>query len=133
MMKRLRKVSFCFESYPLYSNGYDSHFEFFNILFIFSENEVTETAEPEKKAQYNDVLTLTGICENEEINKDAKFVDDFHIFMHQHQTSKLFIPFMSQFKVIQRKAKKSVKMRIDQQLKVFEWFMHIHQTLMDMP
>ena len=59
-------------------------------------------------------VQLTNLCDDPEINKDAKCVDDLHEFLKAHETSKLFIPYMSKLKAVQRNASNFVKRRIEQ-------------------
>ena len=71
-----------------------------------------EKDEPKK------TLSLIGLCQDPDVNADAKFLEDCQSLTDRQQTSKLFTPFISQLKSIQVKARRSLKKRIDHKLKV---------------
>ena len=73
-------------------------------------NENNENAQ----ASGSNVLSLTNLCDDDDINSDAIFVDRFQGLIESQQTSKLFTPYMSQLKFIHRNARRSLKRRIEQ-------------------
>ena len=81
-------------------------------------NEVEINSEKKGKIEPSNVLSLSNLCDDQDVNQDAAFVDDFQSLLERHQTSKLFTPFMSQLKSVQRNARRSLKRRIDQKRKV---------------
>ena len=57
--------------------------------------------------------SLLSFSGDPEIKKEAKFLDKFHQIMEDSGTSKLFIPYMSQFQATFQKARRSIKKRIE--------------------
>ena len=57
--------------------------------------------------------SLLSFTSDPEIKKDAEFLDKFRQIMEDSGTSKLFIPYMSQFQATFRKARRSIKKRIE--------------------
>ena len=76
-----------------------------------NDNNIRDTGPKE-------VLKLADRCDDPEINSDANFLDDLELLFNRHQTSKLFTPFSSQLKVVRNNARRSLKKRIEQKLKV---------------
>ena len=70
-----------------------------------------------------DLITISSVIKKEtsllsftsdpEIKKDAKFLDKFQQIMEDCGTSKLFIPYMSQFRATFQKTRRSIKKRIE--------------------
>ena len=77
-----------------------------------TETEVGVDSKP--TVSQDTAVLLSNLCDDPEVNKDAKFVDDLHAFLKSHCISKIFIPYMSQLKKIQQNAGKSVMRRIEQ-------------------
>ena len=66
---------------------------------IHKKNTFSESDEPSSNANDKEnIVPLTGLSSDPDVNLDAKFVDDFQKFLKSHKTSKLFTPFMSQLK-----------------------------------
>ena len=57
--------------------------------------------------------SLLSFTSDPEIKKDAEFLDKFQQIMEDSGTSKLFIPYMSQFRATFQKARRSIKKRIE--------------------
>ena len=57
--------------------------------------------------------SLLSFTSDPEIKKDAEFLDKFQQIMEHNGTSKLFIPYMSQFRAAFQKARGSIKKRIE--------------------
>ena len=57
--------------------------------------------------------SLLSFTSDPEIKKDAEFLDKFQQIMEDSGTSKLFIPYMSQFRATIQKARRSIKKRIE--------------------
>lgn len=55
------------------------------------EEEEGTKVEPKSK-----LATLSNLSTNQDINSDAKFLDELQLLLEKHETSKLSIPFMSQ-------------------------------------
>ena len=72
-----------------------------------TETEVDITPHP------STAISLENLCEDQDINNDAKFLDDFQVLLENQNSSKLLTPFISQLKVINKKARRSVKKRIN--------------------
>ena len=53
--------------------------------------------------------SLLSFTSDPEIKKDAKFFDKFQQIMEDSGTSKLFIPYISQFRATFQKARRSIK------------------------
>ena len=58
-------------------------------------------------------VSLSSFTSDPEIKKDAEFLEKFQQIMENSDTSKLFIPYMSQFRATFRKARHSIKKRIE--------------------
>ena len=102
----------------------NSFITFYSYLFNPSLDSEHSDEEDEKEVEKNEnrkskeTLSLSDLCDDPDVQSDAKFVDECQALFQKHQTSKLFTPFMSQMKFIHNKARRSVKKRIDQKLKV---------------
>ena len=57
--------------------------------------------------------SLLSFTSDPEIRKDAEFLDKFQKIMEDSGTSKLFIPYMSQFQATFQKARRRIKKRIE--------------------
>ena len=57
--------------------------------------------------------SLLSFTRDPEIKKDAEFLDKFQEIMEDSGTSKLFVPYMSQFRATFQKARRSIKKRIE--------------------
>ena len=77
---------------------------------VSSENQArsTTTSTTSKNA-----FSLTSFTNDPEIKKDAEFLEKFQQIMKNSDTSKLFIPYMSKFRATFRKARHSIKKRIE--------------------
>ena len=58
------------------------------------------------------IMPLSNICDDPNVNLDAAFLDNLQMLLETQETSKLFTPYISQFKVINQKARSSLKKRI---------------------
>ena len=87
------------------------------MIFSDSDDE-EEIREKEEISEPKENLSLSALCDDPDVKSDAMFIDDCQKLFQKHQTSKLFTPFMSQMKHIHQRARRSVKKRIDQKLKV---------------
>ena len=58
--------------------------------------------------------SLSKSTNDPDMKKDAKFLEKFQEIMTDASTSKLFIPYLSQFKATYQKARRSIKKRIIQ-------------------
>ena len=58
-------------------------------------------------------VSLFSFPSDPEIKKNAEFLDKFQQIMEDSGTSKLFIPYMSQFRATFQKARRSIKKRIE--------------------
>ena len=86
---------------------------------IYPNQYISTAAYPLYSNKTDESFTCsTNLCNDDEVNMDAKFVDDLNTVMERHQTSKLFTPFMAQLKSVQQRSRRSLKKRIDQNLKV---------------
>ena len=96
------------------------------IFSYFSETKKSDENEEKiiEKTKSKSLISLTGFCDDPDVNSDAQFMDDLHGIIEKHQTSKLFTPYMSQLKSIHQRARRSLKKRIDQKVKVK--VKHIH-------
>ena len=56
---------------------------------------------------------LSSSTSDPDIKKDAEFLEKFNEMMTDSSTSKLFIPYLSQFKATYQKARRSIKKRIE--------------------
>ena len=56
---------------------------------------------------------LSNFTTDPDIKKDAEFLEQFNEMMTDSSTSKLFIPYLSQFKATYQKARRSIKKRIE--------------------
>ena len=109
---------------PQFLNWYKVDIKFVPILIFLlldedniDENEIDENNDVVRPGP-KEIVSLTNVCDDDDINMDAKFVDDLSALMKSHQTSKLFTPFMAQLKSVQQRSRRSLKKRIDQNLKV---------------
>ena len=57
--------------------------------------------------------SLLSFTSDTEIKKDTKFLDKFQQIMEDSGISKLFIPYMSQFRATFQKTRRSIKKRIE--------------------
>ena len=57
----------------------------------------------------NSVLPLTDLCDDEDINLDAKFVDKLQELLESQNTSRHLIPFKLQLQVKNHNARKGIK------------------------
>ena len=87
-----------------------------------NDNTDDATREPENVPSENqarststskNALILTSISNDPEIKKDSEFLEKFQQIIENCDTSKLFIPYMSQFRATFRKARHSIKKRIE--------------------
>ena len=65
----------------------------------------------------NTALPLADLCEDIEAKRDGKFLDNLQVLLENQSTSKLLIPYISQLKVVNKKARRSLKKRIEQHKK----------------
>ena len=65
------------------------------------------------KEKSTSVLNLTNLSNDPDVNADAEFLNTFQILLETQTTSRLFIPYLSQLKVINQKARRSIKNRIE--------------------
>ena len=56
--------------------------------------------------------SLSLFTNNPDIKADSEFLDKFQEIMKDNKTSKLFIPYMSQFRATYEKERRSLKKRI---------------------
>ena len=58
-------------------------------------------------------ISLKSFTTDPEIKKDAEFLDKFQAILEDSETSKMFIPYISQFRATFQKARRSIKKRIE--------------------
>ena len=75
---------------------------------VINNNEEKKFSEPSIT-----VVSLANLCEDSDVNNDAKFCDDFQLLLDNQNSSKLFTPYISQLKAVNKKARRSVKKRIE--------------------
>lgn len=72
--------------------------------------------EPETKVLHGTVA-LENKCHDENINKDARFLDAMKTLLKQHETSELFLPYLKKIENAYNEAQHSVKKRIEDKTK----------------
>ena len=75
---------------------------------VSSENQARSSSTTSKNA-----LSLTSFSNDPEIKKDAEFLEKFQQIMENSDTSKMFIPYMSQFRATFRKARHSILLSVN--------------------
>ena len=58
-------------------------------------------------------VSFSNLTNDPDIKRDSEFLDKMHQIMTNGNTSKLFIPYLSQFRATYQKARRSVKKRIE--------------------
>ena len=58
-------------------------------------------------------VSFSNLTNDLDIKRDSEFLNKMHQVMTNGNTSKLFVPYLSQFRVTYQKAQRSVKKRIE--------------------
>ena len=95
-----------------------SNFEALEIEDVAEESSnVNEAVTEDDAGPKITSFSLTKATNDAKINMDATFADQLQSLIENHETSNLFIPYVSELKATHQKARRQLKRRIDQYLK----------------
>ena len=82
-----------------------------------AENTVDAPFEPQPMIIHN-TASLSKLCDDDSINKDARFLDDLTLLFNKHETSENFLPHWRKLQNVYNEARRSVRKRTENKKKV---------------
>ena len=81
-----------------------------------AESTVEAPFEPQPMIIHNTAF-LSNLCEDDSINKDARFLDNLTLLFNKHGTSETFLPYLKKLQNVYNEARRSVRKRIENKKK----------------